>query len=139
MVQFTIFSKHEETFSRFRSDLVSCIKAVACLSLKTTELQGLRVNICGDSCEIGGVKVTRLACRLLDADISVQSPLSVFCFAGKSTLVYILCILFTLGKKTIRIISVGIAYMLYIVIMVNVICYLTKLGTLAPRSTLSLN
>ena len=38
------------------------------------------------SCEFGGVEVTRLAFRLLDVNISVQSASSVFCFAGKSFL-----------------------------------------------------
>ena len=69
-----------------RSDLVSCVKAVAFLSLKTTKLQGLRVDVWGDSCEIGGVQVTRLAFGLLDVDISVQSTLGVFCYAGRSIL-----------------------------------------------------
>ena len=64
-VHFTNFCNPEKTFSGFRSDLVSCVKAVAFLSLKTTELQGLRVDIWGDSCEIGGVEVTRLAFRLI--------------------------------------------------------------------------
>ena len=75
VVHFTNFLRQKKTFSGFRSDLVSCVKAVAFLSLKTTELQGLRVDIWGDSCEIGGVEVTRLAFRVLDVDISVQSTL----------------------------------------------------------------
>ena len=86
VVHFTNFCKPEKTFSGFRSDLVSCVKAVAFLSLKTTELQGLRVDIWRDISEIGGVEVTRLALRLLDVKISVQSTSSVFCFAGKSIL-----------------------------------------------------
>ena len=72
------FCKPERTFSQFRSDLVSYVEAVAILSLKTTELQGFSVKIWGDSCEIGGAEVTRLAFRLLDVDASV------LCFAGKS-------------------------------------------------------
>ena len=71
VVHFTNFSKPEKTFSGFRSDLVSCVKAVAFLSLKTTELQGLRVDIWGD---------------VLDVNISVQWTSSVYCFAGKSIL-----------------------------------------------------
>ena len=95
----TNFSKPEKKFSGFRSDLVSCVKAVAFLSLKTTELQGLCVDIRGDRCGTGDVQVTRIAIRLIDVDISVQSTLSVFCFAGKSFLFYVLCILFTLEKN----------------------------------------
>ena len=101
VVHFTNFCKPEKTFSGFRSDLVSCVKAVAFLSLKTTELQGLRVDIWGDSCEIGGVEVTRLAFRLLDVNISVQSTSSVFCFARKSILFF---------KISLMIISLRIAY-----------------------------
>ena len=86
VVHFTHFCKPEKTFLRFRIDLVSCVKADASLSLKTTELQGLSVDIWGDICEIGGVEFTRLAIRLLDVDISVQLALSVFRFAGKSIL-----------------------------------------------------
>ena len=86
VVHFTHFCKPEKTFLRFRIDLVSCVKADASLSLKTTELQGLSVDIWGDICEIGGVEFTRLAFRLLDVNISVQSALSVFRFAGKSIL-----------------------------------------------------
>ena len=47
LVHFKNFCKPEKTFSGFRSDLVSCVKPLAFLSLKTTELQGLRVDICG--------------------------------------------------------------------------------------------
>ena len=86
VVHFTNFCKPEKTFSGFRNDLVSCFKAVSFLSLKTTELQELRVDIWGDSCDIDGVEITRLAFRLLDVEISVQSTGSVFCFAGKSIL-----------------------------------------------------
>ena len=86
MVHFTNFCKPEKTFSGFRGDLVSCVKAVAFISLKSTELQGLRVDIRGDRCEIGGVEVTRLSFRLLDVNTSVQSTISLFCFAGKSIL-----------------------------------------------------
>ena len=125
MVHFTNFCRPKKTFSGFRSDLVSCVKAVAFFSLKTTELQGLRVDIRGHNCEIGGVEVTRLAFRLVDVDISVQSTCSVFCFAGNSII---------FGKTSLMMISLGITYMLYKVSMVNFICSLTKLGTLAPRS-----
>ena len=72
VVHFTNFCEPEKTFFGFRTDLVSCVKAVAFLSLKTTELQGLRVDIWGDSCEIGGVEVTRLAFRLLDVKCTVN-------------------------------------------------------------------
>ena len=64
------------------------------------ELQGLRLDIREDSCEIGGVEVTRLAFRLLDVDISVRSTLSVFCLAEKSILFLILYILFTFEKNS---------------------------------------
>ena len=40
------------------------------------------------------------------------------------------------GKISLMIISLGIAYMLYIVCIVNFNCSLTNLGTLAPRSTI---
>ena len=42
---------------------------------------------------------------------------------------------FCFGKISLMIISLGIAYTLYLVSLVNFICSLTKLGTLAPRST----
>ena len=86
MIHFTNFCQPEKTFSGFRSDLESCVKAVAFFLLETTELQGLRVDIWGESCEIGGVEVTSIAFRLLDVMIIVQSTRSVFCFAGKSIL-----------------------------------------------------
>ena len=120
VVHLTNFCKSEKNFSGFRIDLVSCVKAVAFLSLKTTGLLGLRVDIWEDSCEIGGGEVTRLAFRLLDVDISVQSTSSVFCFEVMSILFW---------KKSVMIISLGIAYMLYIVSMVNFICSLTKIGS----------
>ena len=134
LVHFTDFCKPEKIFSGLRSDLVSCVKAVVFLSLKTTELHawitlgGLRLDIWRDSwCEIGGVEVTRLAFRLLYVNISVQSTSSVLCFAVKSILFW---------KSISMIISLGIAYMLYIVGLVNCICSLTKLNTLAPSSTI---
>ena len=43
---------------------------------------------------------------------------------------------FCFGKKSLRTISLGIAYILYIVTRVNFICSLTKSGTLVPRSTI---
>ena len=43
---------------------------------------------------------------------------------------------FCFGKTSLKIISLGITFMLYIVSMVNFICFLTKSGTLAPRSTI---
>ena len=113
VLHFKNFCKPEKTFSGFRSDIFSCVKAVAFLSLKSTELQGLRVDIWVDSCEIGGVEFTRLAFRLLDVDISVQSTSSVFCFAGKPILFW---------KISLMFIGLGIAYMLYKVNMVNFIC-----------------
>ena len=44
------------------------------------------MEIWGDSCEIEGMEVIRLAIRLINVDISVQSTLSVFCVAGRSVL-----------------------------------------------------
>ena len=58
MAHFTNFYKAKETFSRLRSHLVSCVEAFAFVSLKTTKLERLRVNILEDSCEIGVVNVT---------------------------------------------------------------------------------
>ena len=86
VVHFTNFCKPEKILSGIRNDLVSCVKAFSFPSVKNTKLQRVRVGICGDSCEVGGVEVTRLAFRLLDVNISVQSTLNVFCFAGKSIL-----------------------------------------------------
>ena len=40
LAHFPNFCKPEKTFPGFRSDLVSCVKAVAFLSLKVTELKG---------------------------------------------------------------------------------------------------
>ena len=38
VAHFTFFCKPEKTFSAFISDIFSCVKAVAFLSMKTTEL-----------------------------------------------------------------------------------------------------
>ena len=98
ILQFSV-ENPEKTFSRFPSDLVSRVKAVAFLSLKTTELQGLRLDIWGESCEIGGVEVTRLAFRLLDVNF-VCSRLATFSVSQVSQ--------FCFGKISLMNISLGI-------------------------------
>ena len=83
------------------------------------------MDIWGDSFEIGGVEV---AGSRLGSSMStlVYSRLAAFSASQVSQ--------FCFGKKSLIIISLGIAYKLYRVSMVNFICSLTKLGTLAPRS-----
>ena len=70
-------------FLVFEVTLFLASKPLRFFLLKTSELQGLCVDIWGDSYS---VEVTRLAFRLLDVDISVQSTPSVFYFASKSIL-----------------------------------------------------
>ena len=48
----------------------------------TKELNGQRVDIWGDGCEIGGVETTRIAFRILTDKIKCQSSDAVFCFAA---------------------------------------------------------
>lgn len=82
---FTALCKPELTYSGFRLDLVSAIKVAAYLMFGITDLTGLRVDIWGDGCEIGGMEVTRITFRLLvNRGPSAQSSDAVFCFAGKS-------------------------------------------------------
>ena len=51
--------------------------------LQKTNLEGLKIDIWGDGCEIGGgVEVTRLAFRILNTTVSSQSSKAVFCFAS---------------------------------------------------------
>ena len=48
----------------------------------TKELNGLRVDIWGDGCEIEGVETTQIAIRILTDKVKCQSSHSVFCFAA---------------------------------------------------------
>lgn len=85
---FIALCKPERTFSGFRVDLVSCVKIAAFLLLNISSVNGLRVDIWGDGCEIGGMEITRLTFRLLcdETGPSAQSSDAVFCFAGKFVL-----------------------------------------------------
>ena len=80
---FIALCRPERTFSGFRVDLVTCVKIATFLIHETTSLDGIRVDIWGDGCEIGGKEVTRLTFRLLrdGAGPSAQSSDAVFCFA----------------------------------------------------------
>ena len=71
----------ERTFSGFRCDLIKCVELAAYL-LGMYDLCGLRIDIWGDGCEIGGLETTRFAFRVLSEKISCQSSSSVFCFAS---------------------------------------------------------
>ena len=71
----------ERTFSGFRCDLIKCVELAAYL-LGMYDLCGLRIDIWGDGCEIGGLETTRFAFRVLSQKISCQSSSSVFCFAS---------------------------------------------------------
>ena len=71
----------ERTFSGFRCDLIKCVELAAYL-LGMYDLCGLRTDIWGDGCEIGGLETTRFAFRVLSEKISCQSSSSVFCFAS---------------------------------------------------------
>ena len=50
----------ERTFSGFRCDLIKCVELAAYL-LGMYDLCGLRIDIWGDGCEIGGLETTRFA------------------------------------------------------------------------------
>ena len=79
---FIALCKPERTHSGFRVDLVSSVKVAAFLLYRVTCLNGLRVDIWGDGCEIGGIENTRLTFRLLCPNgPSAQSSDAVFCFA----------------------------------------------------------
>ena len=102
---FIALCKPERTHSGFRVDLVSSVKIAAFLLLKTADVDGLRVDIWGDGCEIGGMEVTRLTFRLLCVTAgptgpSAQSSDAVFCFAGKFLL--IMLIAFKLASALVR-------------------------------------
>jgi hypothetical protein len=81
---FIALCKPRRTYSGFSLDLVSCVKVAAFLLHRITSVIGLRVDIWGDGCEIGGFEITRMTFRLLftDAGPSAQSSEAVFCFAG---------------------------------------------------------
>ena len=78
---FVSLCQPERTFSGFRCDLIKCVELAAHL-FGMYDLRGLRIDIWGDSCEIGGLETTRFAFRVLSSKISCQSSSSVFCFAS---------------------------------------------------------
>ena len=82
MGYFSAICEPERTFSGFRCNLVRCVEAASFLLCGTSDLSGLRVDIWGDGCEIGGVEETRMVFRIITDRISCQSSNSVFCFAG---------------------------------------------------------
>ena len=75
-------SELEKTFSGFRCNLINCVERVPYFFFGTKELTGLRVDIWGDGCKIGGVETTRIALRILTDKIKCQSSNAVFCFAA---------------------------------------------------------
>lgn len=108
VANFIALCKPEITYSGFRVDLVSSVKVAAFLLFRIVSVNGLRVDIWGDGCEIGGMEITRLTFRLLFDENPVldntagpsshrrsvgrritqkgptaQSSDAVFCFAGK--------------------------------------------------------
>ena len=60
----------------------TCVETVSYFLFGTKELNGQRVDIWGDGCEIGGVETTRIAFRILTDKIKCQSSDAVFCFAA---------------------------------------------------------
>ena len=78
---FVSLCQPERTFSGFRCDLIKCVELAAYL-FGIYDLRGLRIDIWGDGCEIGGLETTRFAFRVLSEKISCQSSSSVFCFAS---------------------------------------------------------
>ena len=79
---FTAMCEPERTFSGFRCNLIKCVETVSYFLLGTKELNGLRVDIWGDGCEIGGVETTRIVFPILTDKIKCQSSNSVICFAA---------------------------------------------------------
>ena len=71
----------ERTFSGFRCDLINCVELAAYL-FGIYDLRGLKIDIWGEGCEIGGLETTRFAFRVLSEKTSCQSSSSVFCFAS---------------------------------------------------------
>ena len=135
MVHFTNFCKPEKTFSGFRSDLVSCVKAFAFLSVKTTELQGLRW--------ISGKTDVRLLVWRLPGSSSgssksklVYSRLSAFSVSQVIQFGFRYFINFYFRKNLSGLLVLP-SLMLYIVNIINFICSLIKIGSLAPCSTVS--
>jgi hypothetical protein len=80
---FSGMCKPERTYSGWRVNLVSCVKLATFIRLNKTDIRGLRYDIWGDGCEIGGVEVTRIVFRMLCGTLSAQSASAVFCFASK--------------------------------------------------------
>ena len=78
---FVSLCQPERTFSGFRCDLIKCVELVAYL-FGICDLRGLKIDIWGDGCEIGGLETTRFAFRVLSEKISCQSSTAVFCFAS---------------------------------------------------------
>ena len=79
---FTAMCEPERTFSGFRCNLIKCVETVSYFLFGTKELNGQRVDIWGDGCEIGGVETTRIAFRILTDKMKCQSSDAVFCFAA---------------------------------------------------------
>ena len=61
---FTAMCEPEKTFSGFRCNLMKYVERVSYFSFGMKELNGLRVDLWGDGCEIGDVKTTRIALRI---------------------------------------------------------------------------
>ena len=82
--QFIALCKPERTYSGFRVDLVASVRIAVFIFYGTSSLDGIRVDIWGDGCEIGGKEVTRLTFRLLNNENgpSAQSSDAVFCFCS---------------------------------------------------------
>ena len=78
----TSMCEPERTFAGFRCNLIKCVDTVSYFLFGTKELNGQRVDIWGDGCEIGGVETPRIALWILTDKIKCQSSDAVFCFAA---------------------------------------------------------
>ena len=82
MKLFVTICEPERTYSGFRVSLLKAVTFASLVLLQKINLEGLKIDIWGDGCEIGGVEVTRLAFRILNTTVSSQSSKAVFCFAS---------------------------------------------------------
>ena len=82
MKLFRAVCEPERTYSGFRVDLIKSVTFASLVLLGKTNLEGLKLDIWGDGCAIGGVEVTRLTFRILNIIVSSQSSNAVFCFAS---------------------------------------------------------
>ena len=82
MKLFVTICEPERTYSGFRVNLLRAVTFASLVLLQKTKLEGLKIDIWGNCCKIGGVEVTRLTFRILNTTVSSQSSKAVFCFAS---------------------------------------------------------